>query len=169
MPQRFLFQHDVRDLIFKITGVGEKQRSVKPEHGNVLALFQSMVGCASQRVSRIPAQKSHLGSHAFVQKHHERKYNTDHDAPVQVGREDKGADESNNRNGAVIPLGFPRMDKPRNVDQSDHGHHDDGGQNGLGQMVKQRREKKQGDHHRQAGKHAGQTGYGAALEVHCGS
>ena len=39
------------------------------------------------------------------------------------------------RDGPIIPLSFPGMDKTSNVDQADNRHHDDRSQYGLGEMV----------------------------------
>ncbi|VTR70989.1 hypothetical protein DESC_880015 [Desulfosarcina cetonica] len=82
-----------------------------------------------------------------------------------MGGEDHRTDKRNDGDGAVIPLGLPGMDETGNVHQADDGHHDDGGQYGLGQMIEQGRKKQKRNQYRHAGEDAGQARHRPGLQV----
>ncbi len=159
--------HDFGYLVFQIAGVGKKKGAVEAHHGHVFAFPQAVGRYAAQGFVLGPGQGNHAGTHALVKKDHQGEHDPDHDPLVQMGGKRQGADERNDRDGTVVPFGFPGVDEAGNVYQADDGHHDDRCQDSLRQMIEQRGEKQQHDHNRQTGKDARQSGNGPGLKIDC--
>ena len=118
---------------------------------------------------RSERQLSHLGLHFAVEEYAHGQGDPDENTPVQMGGESQSRYKRYDADNPVGLLDLVGVNNALEIDKADDGHHDDGGQDGLGQMIQKRRKKHQYNDNECAGKHAGQTGYGAGLNIHGGT
>lgn len=72
---------------------------------------EAIADYSRQRIVRGSRKRHDPGAHAVVQKNNQGQNHAHHDPLVQMGSKSQGADKGNNRDGAVIPFGFPGMHK----------------------------------------------------------
>ena len=164
MAQPRLGRHGVVDMVFQRPGVGEVQALVHPQAQDGRVQLHRMAQHVAEVLgARHQAHSGDVRPAGAVQEQRQRHRHAHHQAGLHAQAQ---GGHQRGRHGHEVGLGVgPGALEDAEVHQRQHGHHDGGGQRGLGQVVERRRQHQRGQQNARGGVHAGGRRLRAGIEV----